>query len=214
MTLILVAVIVCVVALVFAPSRSRAPSSRQKIVEGRPRISVSKPSGFFDPDSGELMKQATLAEHQGPMPAITLPSPPPQPQRLEPKTLEEVAEHYGEALRGLGWIVELERDKSSETLACYWPKKRGGGRLKHPTVKLSHTPRTIDAVATADGRIENVDPGPLQRPWSVHGPDERGRTWGSLERALPVFLKEAGCKATLDPSFEDISGNVQDRTLG
>jgi len=202
MTLILVAVAICVVALVLTPSRSRAPSSRHEIVEGRAPISDSEPSGSFDPDSGELLKQATLDVHQGPMPAITEPSPP-QPQRPQLKTLAEVAEHYGEALKGLGWIVELERDKFSERLGCYRPKKRGGGRLKHPTVKLSHTPRTINAVATADGRIENVA-GPRQLPWSVHGPDERGRTWGSLERALPVFLKEAGCKATLDPPCEDI----------
>jgi len=204
MTLILVAVAVCVVALVFIPSRARAPSSRHDIVEGRARISDPEPSGSFDPDSGQLMKQPTLAVYQEPMPAITQPSPPPQPRRPELKTLAEVAEHYGETLKGLGWIVELERDKFSETLGCYRLKKRGGGRLKRPTVKLSHTPLTIDAVATADGRIENVDAGPGQRPWSVHGPDERGRTWGSLERALPVFLKEAGCKATLDPSCEDI----------
>jgi hypothetical protein len=110
------------------------------------------------------------------MPAITQPAPPPQPQRPELKTLAEVAEHYGEALKGLGWIVELERDQSSETLGCYRPKKRGGGRLKQPTVKLSHTP-------------------PRQLPWSVHGPDERGRTWDSLEGALPVFLKEAGLQS-------------------
>ena len=79
--------------------------------------------------------------HKGPMPAVAQPSPPPQPQRPELKTLAEVAEHYGEALKGLGWIVELDRDKFSETLGCYRPKKRGGGRLKHPTVKLSHKPR-------------------------------------------------------------------------
>jgi hypothetical protein len=138
------------------------------------------------------MKQATLGV---PAPAVTQPSPPPQPQRPELKTLAEVAEHYGEALEGLGWIVELERDEVRETRGCYRPKKRGGGRLKHPTVKLSHTPRTIDTVATADDGIENVDAGPGQRPWSVHGPDERGRTWGSLERALPVFLKEAGLQS-------------------
>ena len=195
MTLILVAIAICVVALVLNPSRSRAPSSRHEIVEGRARISDTEPSVFFDPDSGELMKQATLAVHQGPMLAITQPTPPPQPQRPELKTLAEVAEHYGEALKGLGWIVELERDDSRETLGCYRPKKRGGGRLKHPTVKLSYTPRTIDAVATVDNRIENVDAGPRQRPWSVHGPDERGRTWGSLARALPVFLKEAGLQS-------------------
>ena len=194
MILILVAVAICVVALVFIPSRSRAPLSRQ-IVGGRARNSDSEPSIISDPDSVDLMKQATLAVHQGPMPAISQPSPPPQPQRPELKTLEEVAEHYGEALKSLGWIVELERDKISETLGCYRPKKRGGGRPKHPTVKLSHTPRTINAVSTVDNRIENVAAGPRQRPWSVHGPDERGRTWGSLEHALPVFLKEAGLQS-------------------
>jgi hypothetical protein len=60
-------------------------------------------------------------------------------------------------------FVELEPDKISETLGCYRPKKRGGGRLKHPTVKLSHTPRTINAVATVDNRIENVDAGQGER---------------------------------------------------
>jgi hypothetical protein len=194
MTLILVVVAVCLLAFVFTPSRARAPSSRHEIVEGRARISDSEPSGSFDPDLGES-EQATVAAHQGPTPAINQPFLPPEAQRPELKTLAEVAEHYGEALKGLGWIVELDRDKFRETLGCYRPKKRGGGRLKHPTVKLSHTPRTIDAVETADGRIENVDVGPRQRLWSVHGPDERGRTWDSLERALPVFLKEAGVES-------------------
>jgi hypothetical protein len=163
MTLILVAIAVCLVAFVLIPSRSRAPSSRHEI---------------GGPDSGELLKPATPAVQQEPMPAITPPAPPPQPQLPELKTLAEVAERYGEALKGLGWIVELD----SETLGCYRPKKRGGGRLKNPTVKLSHTPATADA-------------GPRQQPWSVQGPQERGRTWGSLEGALPVFLKEAGLQS-------------------
>ena len=117
MTLILVAVIVCVVALVFAPSRTRAPSSRHEIVEGHPRISDSEPSGFFDPDSGELLKQATPAVHQGPMPAVTQSSPPPQPQRPEIKTLAEVAEHVdgGENPRIDGAVVSL---------AAFFPPRR------------------------------------------------------------------------------------------
>jgi hypothetical protein len=85
MTFILVVVAICVVALVFTPSRSRAPSRRHEIEEGQghARISDSEPSGFSEPDSGELMKQATLAVHQPPTPATIQPSPPPQPQRTK-----------------------------------------------------------------------------------------------------------------------------------
>ena len=180
MTLILVAVIVCLVALVFAPSRTRAPSSRHEILEGRLRISNSEPSGFFDPDLGRVAETSNAGCKSRADACHYAALSPSQLQRPELKTLAEVAEHYGEALKGLGWIVKLDRDKFIETLGCFRPKKRGGGRLKHPTVKLSHTTRTIDAVV---------------QPWSVLGPDERGRTWDSLESALPVFLKEAGCKS-------------------
>lgn len=173
MTFILVAIAVCLVAFVLIPSRSRAPSRRLEM---------------GDPNSGEVLKQPTPVVNQGPMPVLTQPAPPPQPQSPELKTLAEVAEHYGEALKGLGWIVELERDQSSERLGCYRPKKRGGGRLKNPTVKLSH-------ILDADDGIENSAAGPRQQPWSVLGPDERGRTWATLEGALPVFLKEAGLQS-------------------
>jgi hypothetical protein len=148
--------------------------------------------GFFDPETGESMRQATLAVYDGAMPVVAGASSSFDERGPTFETLAAVADHFGARLGGLGWIVERHNIDNGEMLGCYRLKKRGVGHLKYPTVAICFEPRSIEAHAMPDGRIEHIDVGPRRKPWTVRAHDKYIGSWGTLDRALPAFLREAG----------------------
>lgn len=150
---------------------------------------VDRISGFFDPESGELLNAATLVT-DGSAFSERHTVPPSRPCQVT--TLQDLETLYRDALERQGWIVAMEADAGSERLACYRLAKRGNRRLKHPSLVISYDQYAIEVFAAPDGSVVQRRGQPRSRPWGVREANGSLGTWGSIEKAYPVFLNAAG----------------------
>lgn len=104
--------------------------------------------------------------------------------------LQSVAAGFGEELRKQGWYVQWGATgfDGDETLGLHKLTK-GGKPRKWPAVSLEYQEYVYEFQDGENGFAEAIRGEKRSRPWIVRG--KKTGTFGSLDRALPVFLDEA-----------------------
>lgn len=158
---------------------------------------VDRVKGFFDPDTGEVLREATLNADPAAFRLAHEGHPPPAPQ-IAFKTLGEVEAAFRDELVRLGWTAAVEAVEPGDRIACYRMAKIGNRRLKHPTLELYHEPFETEVVCLESGDISIRRGGPRKRPWGVRCEEERTRTFSSLDAAAHSFIEVARAHAPGD----------------
>jgi len=110
--------------------------------------------------------------------------------------LESVARGLGDRLRALGWHVEWgATGVDANELVGLYKVTKGGKQRKWPAVSIEYEEYVYTMVAQPDGSIEAVREERRSRPWVVRG--QKTVTFGSLDRALPIFIEAAEALAPI-----------------
>jgi hypothetical protein len=154
---------------------------------------VDRIKGFFDPDTGEVLKKATLNADPS---AFRLADNNAPNSLGMPHSLEGIEETFGRELEQMGWIVVRVKFELGERLACYRVAKRGSRRLKYPSVEIDFIEFEMEPVIGEGGQMVLQRGSRRKRPWCVRADSATTRTFGSIEHAAPAFLEAAKQEAT------------------
>ena len=145
----------------------------------------------FDPDTGEVLKNATLKAD----PSVFRLAP--VASNADPAflSLDDVHSAYAKQLEEMGWIVVREAFVLGDRVACYRMAKRGKRRLKYPSVELSYQEFHVERDYSLGVESPLRKGERRKRPWCVIADSAITRTFGSLETAAPAFIDAAKTEA-------------------
>lgn len=104
------------------------------------------------------------------------------------ESLEGFVKEHERELSELGWYVFIQNDE----VGLHRPTKTKVPRpLKTPTIWMAYDECTYDSVLGFDGEIHKENIRKRTRPWSIRSDYKATRTFGSLDKAVPVFMEWA-----------------------
>lgn len=151
---------------------------------------IDRVEGMFDPETGEILQEATLEKHSGDVPEFNRNQMADKRVAPEPQSISAIFTLYETALQNAGWTPSLETAGSSERLGCHRLGKRGKP-LKNPAISLHFDAFSDDSQVDMESGEIIWNKNLRKRPWTVRSEDFPSRSFGSVEPALRAFLNAA-----------------------
>tara|TARA_R110002049_G_scaffold111070_5_gene260207 strand:- start:1357 stop:1944 length:588 start_codon:yes stop_codon:yes gene_type:complete len=102
------------------------------------------------------------------------------------QTLHDVFQKHSDRLKYLGWYVQIDESNLSLHRA-----RKNGNPLKGSDVQLYYEEYSSDLVIGIDGEIKEENLRPRIRPYGIRAKNFETKTFGILDKAVPIFLEQA-----------------------